>query len=67
MGECKDLFPPMNRDDSFCFVDPKDVLHGCHLLPAFVKGGQHTNGLGISHCAKDGKDFKMYYVGQCAS
>lgn len=57
-------FPPMNRDDSFVFVDPKDVLHRCHILPAFAKGKQHANGVGISRSAKDGKDYKMYYVGR---
>jgi hypothetical protein len=31
-------FPPMNKNYSFGFVDPKDVLHGCHILPAFAKG-----------------------------
>ena len=31
-------FPPMNKDSSFGFVDPKDVLHGCYILPAFAKG-----------------------------
>jgi hypothetical protein len=31
-------FPPMNDNHSFGFVDPKDVLRGCHILPAFAKG-----------------------------
>ena len=31
-------FPPMNKNYSFGFVDPKDVLCGCHILPAFAKG-----------------------------
>ena len=57
-------FPPMNQDTSFGFVDPKDVLRGCHILPAFAKGEQHKDGVGISRCAKDGKDYKMYYVGR---
>jgi hypothetical protein len=57
-------FPPMHHDDSFGFVDPKDVLRGCHILPAFAKGKRHTNGVGVSRCAKDGKDYKFYYVGR---
>jgi len=57
-------FPPMHKSDSFEFVDPKDVLHGCHIILAFVNGKQHKNGVGISHCAKDGKDYKLYYVGR---
>jgi len=55
-------FPPMNKNDSFGFVDPKDVLHGCHILPAFTKGKQQEGGIGISHCAKDGKDYNQYFV-----
>ena len=57
-------FPPMNKNYSFSFVDPKDVLRGCHILPAFAKGKQHKDGIGISHCAKDGNDYNQYFVGQ---
>jgi hypothetical protein len=57
-------FPPMNGPDAFGFVDPKDVLRGCHVLPAFAKGKRQANGVGISRCAKDGKDYKYYYVGR---
>ncbi|KAF8219311.1 hypothetical protein L208DRAFT_1341607 [Tricholoma matsutake] len=31
-------FPPMNKNCSFDFLDLKDVLHGCYILPAFAKG-----------------------------
>ncbi|KAF8241067.1 hypothetical protein L208DRAFT_1463696 [Tricholoma matsutake] len=31
-------FSPMNENCSFSFVDLKDVLCGCHILPAFAKG-----------------------------
>jgi hypothetical protein len=57
-------FPPMHRNDSFGFVDPKDVLHGCHIIPAFKKGTRQVNEVGISRCAKDGKDYNFYYVSQ---
>jgi hypothetical protein len=57
-------FPPMHRTHSFGFVDPKDVLRGCHILPSFAKGKRQTNGVGISRCAKDGKDYNLYYVGR---
>jgi hypothetical protein len=52
----------MNKDSSFGFVDLKDVLCGCHILPAFAKGKQHDYGIGISCCAKDGKDYIQYFV-----
>ena len=58
-------FPPMNENCSFGFVDPKDVLCGCHILPAFVKGKRQADGFGISRCAKDGKDYNQYYVNRC--
>ena len=57
-------FPPMNKNHSFGFVDPKDVLCGCHILPAFAKGKQQKDGVGISCCAKNGKDYNQYFVGQ---
>jgi hypothetical protein len=57
-------FPPMNENRSFGFVDPKDVLRGCHILPAFAKGKRQEDGIGISHCAKDGKDYNQYFVGR---
>jgi len=57
-------FPPMHHNDSFGFVDLGDVLHGCHILLAFAKGTWQTNVVSVSHCAKDGKDYKLYYVGR---
>ena len=57
-------FPPMNKNSSFGFVDPKDVLRGCHILPAFAQGKRQKDGIGISCCAKDGKDYNRYFVGR---
>jgi hypothetical protein len=57
-------FPPMHQNSSFGFVDPRDVLRGCHILPAFAKGKQQANEVGISRCAKDGKDYNLYYIGR---
>jgi len=54
----------MQYDDSFGFVDPRDVLQGCHIIPAFAKGRQQADGVGVSRCAKDGKDYSLYYVGR---
>ncbi|KAF8222856.1 hypothetical protein L208DRAFT_1320062, partial [Tricholoma matsutake] len=58
-------FPPMNKNCSFSFVDPKDVLRGCHILPAFAKGKRQVDGIGISCCAKDSKDYNQYYINRC--
>jgi hypothetical protein len=57
-------FLPINREDAFGFVDPKDVLRGCHIMPVFARQKQHVDGVGISSCAKDGKDYRYYYVGR---
>ena len=57
-------FPPMHRNGSFGFVDPRDVLRGCHIIPAFAKGKRQADGISVSRCAKDGTDYHMYYVGR---
>lgn len=31
-------FPQMDEEDAFGFVDPKDILRGCHILPRFAAG-----------------------------
>lgn len=55
-------FPPMANDDSFGFLDPADVLCGCHILPVFSKGRVHSDGKGMSFHAKDARDWVEYYV-----
>jgi hypothetical protein len=57
-------FPPLHDCDSFGFVDPIDVLRGCHVLPAFSKGQRNKAGIDVSRCAKDSKDYELYYVGR---
>lgn len=57
-------FPPLAEDDSFGFVDPSDVLRGCHIMPRFSKGQLHSDGKGLSFCAKDSSDWAQYYVGR---
>ena len=49
-------FPPLCEEASLGFVDPKDNLHGCHIIPAFAKGQHHQNGVSVlrmemtTHC-----------------
>jgi hypothetical protein len=57
-------FLPMSEDDAFGFVDPTDVLRGCHIMPNFAKGKRHADSVGVSRCARDGKDYNCYYVGR---
>ena len=49
-------FLPMVNPDTFGFVDPTDVLHGCHLIPAFERGPLHPDWTAMSHIARDGSD-----------
>ncbi|KAF8223971.1 hypothetical protein L208DRAFT_1314114, partial [Tricholoma matsutake] len=56
-------FPPMASEDAFGFVDPSDVLQSCHVIPQFAKGKRHSDGVALSKCARDGEDWKEYYVG----
>lgn len=57
-------FPRMDEEDAFGFVDPKDVLRGCHIMPRFSAGKRYPDGRGMSRCAKDSQDYKCYYVGR---
>lgn len=55
-------FPPMANEDAFGFVDPRDVLRACHVIPAFAKGKLHSDGVGLSRCACDAEDWACYRV-----
>lgn len=55
-------FPSMSDDDAFGFLDPSDVLRGCHIVPAFAKGKLHSDSKGLSCCAQDSSDWVEYYV-----
>jgi hypothetical protein len=60
-------FLPMADDHAFGFLDPKDVLRGCHMLPAFAYDKLHRDGISMSKCVKDGNDWSEYYVGRFVS
>lgn len=55
-------FPPVTNEHSFDFVDPADVLRGCHIIPRFARGKRHADGSGVSACAGDKDDWHEYYV-----
>jgi hypothetical protein len=55
-------FLPMESEDAFGFVDPADVLRGCHLIPKFSHGRLHPDSASMSPCAKDSRDWKYYAV-----
>ncbi|KAG2056121.1 hypothetical protein BDR06DRAFT_981565 [Suillus hirtellus] len=55
-------FLPMAEPDAFGFVDPSDVLRGCHIIPQFSQGLWHSDGKGVSNYAQDKLDWKSYYI-----
>jgi hypothetical protein len=57
-------FPPLDDEHAFGFVNPEDVLRGCHIIPNFAKGKRHADGVDISRCAGNSSDYHSYYVGR---
>jgi hypothetical protein len=55
-------FPPMANDNAFGFVDPRDVLRGCHIIPTFRHGQIHRDAISLSRCAEDAQDWRCYNV-----
>ena len=55
-------FVPMNDASAFDFVDPVDILRGCHLIPAFARGRSHSDCISFSPITKDSQDWKYYYA-----
>jgi hypothetical protein len=55
-------FPPMADDDAFGFIDPRDVVRACHLVPKMSTGQVHSDGIGLSKLAKDYRDWRSYFI-----
>ncbi|KAG6905700.1 hypothetical protein DXG01_001205 [Tephrocybe rancida] len=55
-------FPPIGSVHAFGFLDPADILRGCHITPRFRSMLRHTDGLGLSGIARDKHDWSSYYV-----
>lgn len=56
-------FPPMTgHADAFGFLDPADVLRGCHVVPAFSAGRVHPDGKFFSKLSQDQNDWFSYYI-----
>ena len=53
-------FVPMSQDDAYGFVDPANVLRGCHLILAFASGRMHPDH--VFQNARNGADWKYCYV-----
>jgi hypothetical protein len=59
-------FFAMAHEGAFGFVDPKDVLRACHIVPAFARGKAHPDGIGLSKLAQDAEDWSRYHVNRYA-
>jgi hypothetical protein len=55
-------FMPVNSENAFGFVDPVNILRGCHILPWFRGGRVRADGRGISKVANDKHDWCQYGV-----
>jgi hypothetical protein len=56
-------FHRITSEDAFGFVDPGDILRGCHLIPRFLLGksrGEEARPRSI--CAQEHKDWRSYYA-----
>jgi hypothetical protein len=58
-------FLPVADEDAFGFINPSDVLRGCHVIPSFARGKAHPDGRGLSLCARNSLDWAAYYVNRC--
>ncbi|KAI0645610.1 hypothetical protein C8Q79DRAFT_965394 [Trametes meyenii] len=61
-------FVPDTDPDAFGFIDPEDIIRGCHLIPAFAEG-RTKELLGRSRLARpqgESEDWERYYVNRFA-
>ena len=54
-------FPPMDTEDAFGFLDPKDALRAAHIIPSFKAGKRSPDGSRLSSSAKDEEDWRSYF------
>ncbi|KAG6906039.1 hypothetical protein DXG01_016189 [Tephrocybe rancida] len=55
-------FPSVANKTAFGFVDPADVIRGCHIIPKFHCLLRHIDGTGLSGIAQDKNDWNRYIV-----
>ena len=59
------FLPMTSTADAFGFLDPADVLRGCHVIPAFSGGRVHPDGKTFSKLSQDQNDWFAYYINRC--
>ncbi|KAF7296983.1 hypothetical protein MIND_00930500 [Mycena indigotica] len=57
-------YMPHDVPDTFGFLDPSDIIHGCHLIPAFAHGHttQYLPKSMARQASEQDKDWKYFYV-----
>ncbi|KAG5633705.1 hypothetical protein DXG03_006764 [Asterophora parasitica] len=62
-------FVPADSPGAFGFLDPDEVIRGCHLIPAFEHGStkEWMPGHSISREDDELDDWKYFYVNMCAN
>jgi hypothetical protein len=55
---------PTRDPDAFGFVDPANVLRGCHIIPRFSGGMQDQDGKEMSQPSRDLNGWSQYFVGR---
>ncbi|KAG6904398.1 hypothetical protein DXG01_010368, partial [Tephrocybe rancida] len=60
-------FKPIAQPGAFGFLDPTEVLRGCHLVPRVARGPCYEDGRGHSPYARDGDDWLFYYVNRLSA
>jgi hypothetical protein len=57
------VFPSLNEEGSVGFLDPIDVLRGCHVIPAFAHEKRFSDSKEeLSKCACEDGDWNVYYI-----
>jgi len=57
------VFPSLDEEDSVGFLDPADVLRGCHIIPAFAQKKCFSDSKEeLSKCAHEDRDWNVYYI-----
>lgn len=55
-------FPHIQDEGAFGFIDPDDVLRGCHLIPRFSMGQRDKQDIEGSELARVSDDWHEYYA-----
>ena len=56
------VFPSLDEENSVGFLDPVDVLQGCHIIPAFAQEKCFSDSEELSKCVHEDRDWNVYYI-----